>query len=459
MDMSAVLVRQIAYPLWVRRNRSPRLRYVAEFERSQYRSPDEVRARQWADFKSVVGHAARACPFYRRKFAEARFAPDDLRSPDDVVRVPTTTKQEIQEHLAEMFADGLHRRDLVRDMTGGSTGSPLVVYYDSERFERRVAATIRHNRWAGWNLGDKVASLWGAPRDMRKLASFNARLRNAVIDRQLILDASAIDDAAMARFARRLLRFRPAALLGYANMLALFARFVSAAGIDGIRPRGIVSSAELLTPENRAVIESAFGCRVFDRYGSRELGIIASECEVHRGMHVNAEDLFVETLPAVDGGAAGEIVITDLRNYVMPMIRYRTMDVGRLIAGACPCGRGLPLLEMVGGRTTDFLVATSGKRVSGVVLATYVITNIAGVQQVQFVQQRREAVTVRIVRGPAWSEQSLQELLARLHRFLGAAMELDVVYRPELPLQASGKLRFSISTVSGDGGATVALPE
>ena len=203
----------------------------------------------------------------------------------------------------------------------------------------------------------------------------------------------------------------------------------------------------MLTAESRSLIESTFGCRVFNRYGSREFAVIASECDAHQGLHISAENLLVEVLvngvPTTDQD--GEIVITDLTNFAMPLIRYRTRDMGRLEMRACRCGRGLPLLHLTGGRTTDFLTGINGQKVSGIVLATYGITGIPGVRQIQFVQDRLESVTVRIVRGPEWSEESLRTLTSRVHSFLGESMALETEFADHIPLEPSGKYRFSIS--------------
>src|SRR5690606_30868307 len=220
------------------------------------------------------------------------------------------------------------RADLIPDMTGGSTGSPMQFYYDRHRLDSRVAATLRHNSWAGWQLGDLSAVLWGAPQDLQ-VGGTLARIRDWIIDRRILLDASRLTDEAMQHFAGELRRRKPKILQAYSNTLALFARYLRDHRITGINPQGIVCSAELLTDENRKLIEQTFGCPVFDRYGCREFAVIASECEVHDGMHINAENLLVEVLrdgePCVDQD--GEIVVTDLRNLAMPMIRYRIKDM------------------------------------------------------------------------------------------------------------------------------------
>lgn len=331
----------------------------------------------------------------------------------------------------------------------------MVFYYDEDRRDSRTAAAMRHDRWTGWDIGRKMAVLWGSPRDVARPPAVKDRVRDWILQRAIMLDASAIDEPRMHAFHRRLARERPPFLLAYANTLALFARFVREAGLEPAHPRAIICSGEVLTDESRALIESTFGARVFNRYGSREFSVIGSECDRHEGLHVNAENLFVEVLcdgePAVD--REGDIVVTDLRNFAMPMIRYRTGDVGVLTSRVCSCGRGLPLLQLTGGRVTDFLTAVGGRKVSGIALATYGITNIRGIRQIQFVQERADCVKARIVCGPDWSEESLHALARRLRGFLGESMAIQAEFTNAIPLEASGKYRFTISTVPADAAA------
>ena len=448
-DPSALLIKHVLYPLWALKNGSARLRYLAELEKSQYWSTKRLIDQQWALFKALVAHAYETCPYYRQKFREARITPGDLRSRSDIDSVPTITKEEIQEHRDEMVSTKYSTGSLIPDMTGGSTGSPMQFYYDKERLDSRVGATLRHNRWAGWEIGDRAAILWGAPQDTKVSGKLKDRIRTWVQERRLILDASALNEAAMADFARELIRYRPTVLQAYSNTLGLFARYVQAHKIDGIRPRGIICSAEVLTEDNRRLIEETFGCAVYNRYGCREFAVIASECDAHQGLHINAENLLVE---AVRNGRTcidedGEIVITDLRNFAMPMIRYRIRDVGRIKQASCACSRGLPLMEVVGGRVTDFLVATNGSKVSGIVIATYVITKLPGIRQIQFVQNEIGSLTINLVKAPDWTAATMTELMARIRHYLGDDIRLKTEFKDQIPLERSGKYRFSISTL------------
>jgi phenylacetate-CoA ligase len=437
-DPAAALIKHVLFPAWVRKNGSTRLAYLEQFERSQFLSRWELQDLQWTQFTRLLRHAYDHCAFYRRKLSAIGMLPDDVKTPHDIAKVPTTTKEEIQEWMRDFIADNVSG-PLLKDMTGGSTGSPMVFYYDEDRLDSRNAAAIRHNRWTGWDIGDKMAVLWGAPRDLAS-GSMKARVRDWILDRRVMLDASSIDDERMRAFHERLMFHQPNFVLAYANTMTLFARFLRDAGLEAPRPKAIITSGEVLTTENRTLIESTFECRVFNRYGCREFAVIASECGHHRGMHINAENLLVDVV-------AGEIVITDLKNFAMPMIRYRTRDAGALIPGVCDCGRGLPLLEVSGGRVTEFLTAVAGQKVSGIVLATYVITSVVGIRQIQFEQDRKDRVKARVVRRSEWSDDSSKTLIAQVRGYLGAAMTVDIEFVESIPLEPSGKYRFSISTL------------
>lgn len=449
-DRGAVFIRHVTYPLWIWKNRSSLLKILRELEESQYLSPEAAEELQWGRFKAMIRYAFENCPYYRKRYEAAGVRPEDIRDRRDLLGIPVLNKAEIQAWAPQMISKRFAPGELLRDMTGGSTGSPLIFYYDRSRRDSRNAATIRHNRWAGWEIGNKVALLWGAARDVDGQKGRKERLKNVLLNRSLLLDASSIDRERMASFAAGLIRFQPKVLLGYANTLAFFARYLRENGKQLIGPESVVSSAECLTPENRRLLEETFGCPVYDRYGCREFAVVASECEFH-AMHINAENLLVEVVG--ENGSArmdkpGEILITDLQNFAMPMIRYRIQDMGSLRKGVCRCGRGLPLLEMAAGRVTDFLEAEDGCKVSGVAIATYVITNIPGIGQIQFVQEKRKEVTLRIVRNSAWTSATLAALKKKTLEFLGREMQMHFDFPESIPPEPSGKFRFSKNTLS-----------
>jgi phenylacetate-CoA ligase len=437
------LLRDIAYPLvLLRRGELAERRYLREFERTQFLCPEEMRALQWERLRRLLDHAYRRCPFYKERFDAAGLVPSDLRALEDLRALPALEKREIQERRAELIAGDWPARDLLPNHTGGSTGRPLAFFLSKDRKCARAAATTRHNRWAGWDIGDKVACLWGAAQDGP--AGWRSRLRGRFLDRQLFLDAGHITEAKLEEFDAALKRFRPRVLLAYARAAVLFARYLRWRGRDAYQPHSIVTSAEVLEDADRALVEDVFGCPVFNRYGCREVSVIASECTAHRGLHTMAEGLYVEIEHSTSqGGALGAILITDLLNYAMPLIRYRIGDIASWETGPCPCGRGLPRLARVAGRITDFVVGTDGRLVSGIFLATYVVGKRPSLGQVQILQETAGQLLFRIQRGPAFRAQEDTDYLQQAaRRYLGAGTVVDWEFVDELPAESSGKFLF-----------------
>ena len=206
----------------------------------------------------------------------------------------------------------------------------------------------------------------------------------------------------------------------------------------------------MLLPSEREVIESVFGVRVFDRYGCEEVGLIGCECEWHAGLHVNVDHLVVEFLTP-DGRPAGpdetgHVVVTDLLNHAMPFIRYRVEDLAAPRAAGCPCGRGLPLMSRVVGRTADFLVRLDGTRVAGVSLIENSLTRFGGIEQMQIVQDEADRIRLRLVPGAGFAEQALGPLTDYFTAtFPGARIDLELV--DDIPREPNGKFRFAICNI------------
>jgi phenylacetate-CoA ligase len=452
MSLYAGLVRNVLTPLLLwRRGESRQIAYEREFEQTQYLSLDELHHLQWTRLRALLRHAHQRCPFYRRRFEQVGLDPDDIRSLDDLRWLPVLEKRDIQEHAAEMITLGWPEHDLIRNQTGGSTGTPIVFYLSRDRKCSRAAATLRHNGWAGWRCGDRAAVIWGAPRD-RPADTWRSRLRGALLREPLWLDTAALTESSLQHFQRELIRYRPRIIQAYARSAVLFARYVAEKGLRPYRPAAIVTSAEVLEAKDRELLETVFGCPVFNRYGCREFSVVASECPAHSGLHVMAEGLYVEIeTPAgrAEPGQPGSILVTDLLNQAMPMIRYRIGDMGSWASRPCPCGRSLPLLGEVAGRVTDFLVGADGRLVSGVYLATYVVAHRPSLGQVQIHQSRAGHVVYRLRPGPGFDNDADALYLRQATReHLGAATTSDVELVSELPTEQSGKFLFSRSSVA-----------
>jgi phenylacetate-CoA ligase len=451
MELYASTVRNFVAPFWAWKDKSPHFQYLQEFEKTQYWKPELLQSLQWKLLTKMISHAYEKVPFYRNRFEKAGLKPEDLRNFSDYLLLPPLTRSEVQDHLSQLISRDYQPSQLVRNLTGGSTGSPVVFYHNPERMASRLASTLRHNRWAGWDIGDKVAVLWGSGTDLTGFSSLKARLRNLLLDRQLVLDASAITEERLGDFVQKLKRFKPKIILAYASAAYLLARFIQTNQIKGVHPQALVSSAEMLSQQERELTERVLECPVFNRYGSRETSVIASECDQHNGMHVNSEALYLEIIKngkASAPGEIGEVVITDLLNYGMPFLRYKIGDAASWAQGECLCGRGLPRLEKLAGRVTDFIVTPEGKLVSGASLTIYLITDVPGLKQIQIIQESEESLLFKLVADGNFNSESRQKLTKRIEEMLGKNLRLDFEFVSQIPKEPSGKYRFSISKLT-----------
>lgn len=441
--LESALVRRVIYPLWTRRDHPAYRRYARSFAASQYFSADELRDLQMRLLREQLLQAYCNVPFYRRRMEKLSLTPVDIRTLEDLRHLPRLTKQDIQDHKEEMLASNIPLRKREQNQTGGSTGSPLQFWVDKERFDSRRASTDRHNAWANFQPGDWLAVLWGSSFDTGTQVIPKVTWRERFLERTLTLNTSLVSRKDFDAFIALLRQYRPRFLKAYAQAADMFARHCNEGGVTDIHFDAIITSAEVLMPEARVRIEHTFGGRVFNRYGCREVSVIASECEYHTGMHVNADALLVEIEP-IDGAPEnyGRVLVTDLYNRSMPLIRYEIGDIAAWESGAaCPCGRSLPRLANVAGRITDFLVMPDGSMVSGPSLAL-LIGQTPQVRQAQFVQFTPSEIELRVVPHVGYNEETVAGLNRRLQPYLRDLVRLTIVPVEKIASEPSGKYRF-----------------
>lgn len=445
-DAFSFASRRFFGPLWAWKERSPYLRYLPKLIRSPYRPIEQVKSDQVARLRTLFIHAEAKCPFYSARFKDAGFDPAGLTSLEDLAAVPITTKDDIRENRLEMLGRDCDPRGLVTMTTSGSTGVSLMLHMDEMSRQWKRACTIRHDMWSGWRMGDSVGAVWGNP-DAAK--NWRCWLRNKLLLRHIPLDTLRMDDAAMSHFNSLLIKHRPTALFGHAHSLYLFARYVSKHGLKTVRPRGIISTAMVLHDFERACIEDVFQAKVFNRYGCEEVSLIASECEAHEGLHTNCDTLVVEVVgpdgKPVPNGVPGAVVVTDMTNLAMPVIRYKVGDMATLKDSPCSCGKSYPLLASLEGRIADYVRTPGGEYISGISLTENFAMQLAGVKQLQIVQERIDFLRFRVVLEQGDASSGLESLPELVRKRFGNAMGHEVERVDSIQSERSGKYRFCIS--------------
>lgn len=449
MDWHANLIRAAIGPLWARWEGSPYLRHRQALQQTQYDPLTTIRSRQWATLEALLRHAYATVPFYRQRLDRAGIDPRRLRGFDDFARIPVLTKEDIRTNGPELRSHLYDPASLQRKKTSGSTGVSLEIWIDEESLQWKRACTLRSDEWSGWRFGERVAKVWGNPEYLQR--GWRGRLRNALLDRATYLDTLHMDEAALERFVQELRRRPPSLLFGHAHSVFLFAEYVRGRCPGVIRPRGIITTAMILHDWQRRVIEQVFDCKVTNRYGCEEVSLIACECERHAGLHINADGVYVEFLrdgKPVGPGEPGSVVVTDLTNRAMPIIRYQVGDVAVPSASSCPCGRGLPLLERVEGREADYVITSRGQFISGISLTENFALQVPGIAQLQVIQEAVDSFRFRIVRGPEFGLASLQRLRSLVSERFGPGVRYECEYVERIPQEPSGKYRFCISKVA-----------
>jgi phenylacetate-CoA ligase len=368
--------------------------------------------------------------------------PEDVRSFADFEAFPILTKADIRRHERSLVSSEFGIDGLRMKRTSGSTGVPLTIYIDEPAVQWKTACTIRSDEWSGWRLGQRVAKVWGNP-EYRHFG-FRGRLRNYFLDRATYLDTLELTEDRLAEFATAICRHRPGLIFGHAHSLYLLACYLKKRRITEVRPNGIISTAMLLHDWQRAVIERVLNCRVTNRYGCEEVSLIACECEEHRGMHVNADSVYSEV------PAGGKLLVTDLTNRAMPLIRYQIGDVVVPTERVCACGRGLPLIERIEGREADYVLTPAGQLISGISLTENFALHIPGTAQVQIVQESLTEFVIRIVPDEAFGDESRKKIAALVAGTFGPSVRFEVDLVDAIPQEPSGKYRFCISKVARD---------
>ena len=398
-----------------------------------------------------LGDIGRRVPYYHQLFRHIEFDPSTVNSTDVLQRLPLLTKSDIRENIEKLKAAG--HGPLTRYNTGGSSGEPLIFYMGKGRKSHDVAAKWRATRWWGVDIGDPELVVWGSPVELNAQDRLK-RLRDGLM-RSHLLPAFEMSAQNLDRFVQTIRTTRPTMLFGYPSSLSLIAQHALQKNVDmdnlGIKVAFVTS--EKLYDEQRSIIGKVFGCPVANGYGARDAGFIAHECPAG-SLHISAEDMVVETVRP-DGtpspyGEAGEIVVTHMASADFPFVRYRTGDMGILSDELCACGRGLPVLKEVQGRTTDFVVARNGTVMHGLALI-YTVRDLPGVERFKIEQMSVDQTIVKVLAGPAFGMAEEARIIRDFKARLGESVDIRVDRVNDIANESSGKFRYVVSHVKAFG--------
>lgn len=450
MSLYTRLVSSVFFPLHERLKGHSSVSAKRSLEKTQWLTPGEIEQIQLDRLRAFMQRINADVPYYRALFQQYNFDPQSITSTKDLQRLPLTGKAEIRANIEAMTAQ--NAGPLERFSTGGSSGEPLVFYRGKERVSHDVAAKWRATRWWDVDIGDPEIVVWGSPIELN--SQDRVRLVRDKILRTELLSAFEMSNANLLRFTQQIRAMRPKMVFGYPSSLALLSEYARTNGyrLDDLGVKVVFVTSERLYDYQRAAIEEAFACPVANGYGSRDAGFTAHACP-SGGMHITAEDMVVEIVDedgnALPSGEKGEIVVTHLCTGDFPFVRYPTGDVGSLCETLCECGRGLPLLAEIDGRTTDFIRAADGTVLHGLAFI-YVLREMESLDQFKIIQDSLTQLTVQLVTGLKNTTDIERTITEQFRRRLGDSLVVKFEYLSNIERETSGKFRYVVSNLESN---------
>lgn len=416
--------------------------YYREFLRQDrersYPAPGEL-------LSQTLTHAVTTVPHYRGVVSPREIEADPFAA---LSRFPLLRRDVLRAEWPQLLCEHGDRDSWIENTSGGSTGEPVKLLQDPDHLAWTVAAREVYSTWAGGGLGEPELYIWGSEKDLEG----NASLRNGVGNRLLrrtLLNAFLLTDETIEEILEQLREGPPNLVIAYAQAGYEVARYAARKGIEVPPQRGMIATAGTLYDFMRDQLEETFGCRVLNRYGSRETGDMAGECEHRTGLHVLPWNCHVEVLgddgAPVGPGEEGEIAVTGYTNRAMPLIRYLIGDRARLPEREvqCPCGRQTQMLAEVTGRSVDTFLGPDGQMVDGEYF-THLMYFRPWLRQFQVLQRSPSEVVYRVACETEMPTTDREEIVAKTRSVLGEGCAVEFERVETIAPSASGKLRYTI---------------
>lgn len=413
---------------------------------SQWKPYSEQKKDQEKQLRHMVSFAYLNVPYYHKLFKELKLAPSDIRTIENLEKLPILTKDIIKENWEDIKPVNLNTMKYYLNSTGGSTGTPF--QYRLLKYDRFLSGAMLYRGWgyAGYELGDKMVFLAGSSLDVGS-KSFVTKKAHEISRNIRKLSSFDMGTENMQQYANVINSFKPKFIRGYASSINFFANYIRDNDIEIRSPSGVFTTAEKLLPNMRKNIEDVFNCGVYDAYGLNDGGVTAYECIEHNGLHSDTERSIMEVVD--DTGSqmeegVGSILATSLHNYAMPFIRYNTGDMGHIIEDVCGCGRGSKLLKEVMGRTVDVLLTPEGRHIHGYFLLFIFWDYGKGIKEYQVIQEKIDKLVIKLVVWEDFDEKQL-DVIREIIKRKSSGWEVEFRLIDEIERTRAGKYKFIIS--------------
>lgn len=397
-------------------------------------SPDRCFDIESEKLGEIITHSYQHVPAYRKKFDDAGINPTDIKSRDDLVRIPLTSKRDVIDNYDQYFSDTCNRKKLMQGRTSGTTGTPMKIFKSLESYAFFHACVSLMHEWENIKLRDPSVN-FGNKRlisPLRKNPPFwhYNRLWN-----QTYFSIIHMTEPNMKYYVDKIREINPVEIVGYASAQAFFGAYLIEHGVTGIKPRAIIANSEMVYPWQREIIKKAYGLDLKEWYSTEELFFFCYRCS-HGNFHflpgMGIVEVVADGCPVAEG-ESGEVVCTTLLNYDVPLIRFQLLDHAILGKGVCACGSGLPFLSEIQGKVHDYIVTPDGNHMRG---AQAIFQSVMEIVEGQLIQESLEKFRLLIVPGKTWDMERENAIRRNFRKYYNYPHELEIeivdkVYRTE----------------------------
>jgi len=424
----------------------PFRRIINKLEQTERLSKDDLIKLQTKELRKLVKYAYTNVPYYHKIFKINNIMPDDIKTIEDIKKIPILTKEEVRFNFKKLISSNYHRWQYAVHHTSGTTGTSLDIVWGHDANAKAYAFVERIRKRAGVVSSREPHVTFGS----RMIVALNQRgppfWRVNHAENQYLFSMHHLTKKNLPYYIEKIRKLCPSYLEGYPYIISVVAEYMLENEIESIPVKAVFTSSETLLAYQREKIEKAFQCKVFDMYGMTEIAASIGECELG-SYHIDAEYGVIEFLKNgedVSENEVGEMICTSFINYAFPLLRYKIGDLAKPVEASCPCGRGLPLVKEVIGRIDDLLTTQNGPYLGRL---THIFKEMRNIKESQIIQESIDKVIVNVVPRLGYTEKDSNRLLEEFNKRLGADTEIEIQFVDEISREKSGKFKAVISKV------------
>lgn len=429
---------------------SKQLRFL---EKSQWWTARKLQEYQNKQLKYLIGHIYKNVPYYHYLFKSLNLDPNDIKTKDDLNKLPILTKEDIRKDPASFLSINIKKNSLIKHSTSGSSGKVFEYYIDKNLVSMYRAMGIRGWEFAGYSIGDRIVTVAGS-----SLLSKNMNTLNKIrfyISRNLPLSSYNMENDKVINYINQIIKFKPKFIRGYPSSIAILADYILKNNLHEIKPSTIITTAETLYSTDKKIITEAFDCDIIDQCGCNDGGENLCECKEHSGYHIGVEraihEFIGESNEPVSNNETGNIILTDLCNYAMPLIRYDAGDIGIPTDDICTCGRGLPLVKSIMGRSVEKIILPNGISIPGLTITDIFDseeTVIDKIIEYQIIQEKINEFTIYIVKNKNYDDDTSKKIAKYFEDYMGIPLKIKFNFPRSIPRTEANKRKIVISKVN-----------